>query len=71
MNKMQSGTAIKNITFSQDSGNVGCLASLREILREVSENICDNYCKYRETVDEECLCDVIRDGGSCPLDRLN
>lgn len=42
-----------------------------EILREVSEDICDNYCKYRETADEECLCDVIREGGSCPLDRLN
>lgn len=71
MGKIQSMTAVKNITFSQNSGNVGCIASIREILREVSEDICDNYCKYRETADEECLCDVIREGGSCPLDKLN
>lgn len=71
MSKIQFGTAIKNITFSQVSGNVGSLASMREILREVSEDICDNYCKFRETADEDCLCDVIRNGGSCPLDRLN
>lgn len=45
--------------------------SIREILSEVCEDICDNYCKYRETADEECLCDKIREGGNCPLDRLN
>lgn len=44
---------------------------IRQILQEVCEDICDNYCKYRETSDEEYLCDKIRGGGSCPLDRLN
>lgn len=45
--------------------------SVKETLREVSEDICDNYCKFRETADEDCLCDVIRSGAACPLDRLN
>lgn len=46
--------------------------SIKEILVEVSENICDNFCKYRDTSDDDCLCDYIRDGiNSCPLDILN
>lgn len=45
--------------------------SVREVLTEVSEDICDNYCKFRNTGDEEHLCDVIREGKDCPLDRLN
>ena len=47
------------------------IKSIRQMLQEVSEDICDNYCKYRETADEEFLCDVIRNGGKCPLDLLN
>lgn len=47
------------------------IESMKEILREVSEDICDNYCKFRETADGDFLCDVIRSGASCPLDRLN
>ncbi len=45
--------------------------SIREILSEVCEDICDNYCRYRETGDEEGLCSPIREGRDCPLDRLN
>ena len=45
--------------------------SIMQITLEVSEDICDNFCKYRDTADKEHLCDVIRYGGSCPLDRLN
>lgn len=44
--------------------------SVQVIIQEVSEDICDNYCKYRDTADEDNLCDVIRDGSPCPLDRL-
>lgn len=44
--------------------------SVQVIIQEVSEDICDNYCKYRDTADENNLCDVIRDGSPCPLDRL-
>lgn len=45
--------------------------TINQIMEKVREDICDNYCKYRDTADEECLCDIIRDGGKCPLDRLN
>lgn len=45
--------------------------SIRQMLQEIADDICNNYCKYRDTGDEECLCDLIRDGGDCPLDRLN
>ena len=44
--------------------------NVQMIIQEVVEDICDNYCKYRDTSDENCLCDVTRDGGACPLDRL-
>jgi hypothetical protein len=40
------------------------------IIEEVSEDICDNYCKYSDTADEDFLCDILRNGGNCPLDRL-
>lgn len=46
------------------------LLSVQKIIQEVSEDICDNYCKYRETADEDNLCDPLRNGSSCPLDRL-
>lgn len=45
--------------------------SIRQILQEITDDICNNYCKYRDTGDEEYLCDLIRDGGKCPLDRLS
>lgn len=41
-----------------------------KIIEEVCEDICDNYCKYRDTADEDCVCDAMRNGGKCPLDRL-
>ncbi len=44
--------------------------SVSKMIREVCEDICNNYCKYRDTEDEENLCSRIREGGSCPLDRL-
>lgn len=44
--------------------------TISDILQEVREDICDNYCKYRDTADDDFLCDIIRDGGGCPLDRL-
>lgn len=43
---------------------------ISEIIEEVCEDICDNYCKYRGTEDEDNICDMIRETGSCPLDRL-
>ena len=44
--------------------------SVREIIESVCEDICDNYCKYRETTDENGECDAIRSGKECPLDKL-
>lgn len=41
-----------------------------EIITSVAEDICDNFCKYRETADENCECDHIRNGNQCPLDKL-
>ena len=46
------------------------LESVIKIIEQVCDDICDNYCMYKDTVDEECLCDVTRNGGRCPLDRL-
>ena len=46
------------------------LESIVEQLEEVREDICDNYCKYRETSDENLVCDAIRENGFCPLDLL-
>ena len=44
--------------------------SISEIIQEVCEDMCDNYCKYRDTTKEDNLCDMTRNGGECPLDRL-
>lgn len=56
--------------FKQIESMGQIVKSVSQIVQLVSEDICDNYCKYRDTADEENLCDVIRNGGSCPLDRL-
>lgn len=34
--------------------------TISQMLQEIADDICDNYCKYRDTADEECLCDLIR-----------
>ncbi len=44
--------------------------SIASMLQQVAEDICDNYCKYRNTCDEEAMCDITRNGGECPLDML-
>ena len=44
--------------------------SVAELINTVCEDICDNYCKYRHTADDESLCEVVRSGKACPLDRL-
>lgn len=44
--------------------------SIAAILLEVAEDICNNYCKYNQTCDEDAMCEVIREGGTCPLDKL-
>lgn len=44
--------------------------NITQLLEEIREDICDNYCKYRTTCDDNCECEVMRTGGACPLDRL-
>ena len=43
---------------------------IKERIEKVSEDICDNYCKYQETSDDNGICDAIRENGHCPLDLL-
>lgn len=44
--------------------------SVTKIIQEVCEDICDNYCKYRDTVDEDQNCVIMKEKGACPLDVL-
>lgn len=45
--------------------------SATKIIEEVAETVCDDLCKYRDTCDEDCVCDYMREhDGKCPLDRL-
>lgn len=45
--------------------------SIVTIIEEVCEDVCENYCEYGNTIDDYGECDVQREGGECPLDRLN
>ena len=44
--------------------------SITKIIESVCEDICDNYCRYRDTADENAECEPIRKGQKRPLDRL-
>ncbi|BFK20707.1 hypothetical protein F230042K4_19980 [Mediterraneibacter glycyrrhizinilyticus] len=44
--------------------------SVTKIIEEVGGDICDHYCKYGDTVDEDGECEVGRSGEECPLMRL-
>lgn len=47
------------------------LDELRQIIEETAENVCDNFCKYRDTADENGECDYMRENeGKCPLDEI-
>lgn len=46
------------------------MESIRQQIEEVAGNICDNFCKYQETCDDNCECEWIRSGNDCPLDKL-
>lgn len=41
-----------------------------QIIEEVQDDVCNNFCKYASALDEEYLCEYVRDGKSCPLHRL-
>lgn len=42
--------------------------SISSQLEELASVICDNFCKYAITCDENCECDWTRTGRDCPLD---
>lgn len=44
--------------------------SVAELIEEVCQDICDNYCIYRDTCDDNAECEPIRNGQECPLDKL-
>ena len=44
--------------------------TITDILEVHKSNICDNFCKWTETCDEEFTCQWIREGNDCPLDVL-
>ena len=44
--------------------------TIRQQLEDITGEICDNFCKYRNTCDENNECDWIREGNSCPLDKI-
>ena len=44
--------------------------TIKEILENVSEEVCDNLCKYRDSADDDFVCDYMRENGNCPLDVL-
>ena len=47
------------------------ISPVHTIINETCEEICDNFCKYRPTSDENGECDYIRDGQhKCPLDNI-
>lgn len=45
---------------------------INQTINEVSINMCDNFCKYRDifNTDKDGVCDYVRNGNTCPLDRL-
>lgn len=44
--------------------------TIGQVSEKVCEDVCDNLCKYRDTADDDFICDYIRVHGSCPLDVL-
>lgn len=46
------------------------MESITQQIAEVAEDICDNFCKWRDTCDDNCECEWIRSGNDCPLDKI-
>lgn len=45
---------------------------IKQTINEVSLDMCNNFCKYRDflNTDKDGVCDYVRNGNHCPLDRL-
>lgn len=46
------------------------LATMPILLERVCGKICDDFCIYKDTNDENAECEWIRKGNKCPLDFL-
>lgn len=44
--------------------------TLTQIIDEVCDEICIHYCEYRNTADEDGICEKVRNENTCPLDKL-
>ena len=43
---------------------------ITETIEEVSKEVCEKLCKYHETIDDDCVCDYMRQGNNCPLEKI-
>ena len=56
--------------FEEEKEEKSKKESIRQQLEDIQGDICDNFCKYRNSCDENNECDWIREGNSCPLDKI-
>jgi hypothetical protein len=56
--------------FEEEKEEKSKKESIRQQLEDIQGDICDNFCKYRSTCDENCECEWVREGNSCPLDKI-
>lgn len=68
--QIQVSTETRHTNGSQNLTTMSRLSDAAGIIQSVCDDICDNYCELRKTRDDEQVCDRIRKGESCPLDRL-
>lgn len=62
--------AIKNYGYNKVKQNINRVFGIPEQLEKTAEKICDEFCIYRCTCDENAECNYIRCGNTCPLDAL-
>lgn len=47
------------------------IPTVKNIVSEVTDDVCLNFCKYRGTATDNSVCEYVEEGNECPLDRLN
>ena len=68
---METKKQLKRHYHQQHKGaNMEEKKTIRQQLEDIQGDICDNFCKYRNTCDENNECDWVREGNSCPLDKI-
>lgn len=72
LNEISSMTGV-SVDWMINGGRVNVEMPERNICQQIEDVcgiICDDMCKYKDTCDENCECDYIREHGDCPLFRL-